>query len=111
MADKNLSILSLCQKAGKVASGEFGAESSIKSGRAWLVVVAGDASENTKKKFRNMAAFYQVRYVVLSDKDTLGALLGKAQRSVLTIEDQGMAKAFAQKNQISFDSEGGNGKG
>lgn len=49
---KALSMISLATKAGKVASGEFCTEKEVKSGRAYLVIVAGDASDNTKKKFQ-----------------------------------------------------------
>ena len=55
--DKVLSLISLATKAGRCASGEFLTESETKSGRAGLVVVAEDASENTKKKFRDMWNF------------------------------------------------------
>ena len=51
---KVLSLISLATKAGKVASGEFCTEKEIKSGNASLVMVAGDASDNTKKRFQNM---------------------------------------------------------
>ena len=56
--DKVLSLISLATKAGRCASGEFLTESETKSGRAGLVVVAEDASENTKKKFRDMCELF-----------------------------------------------------
>ena len=71
--DKVLSLISLATKAGRCASGEFLTESETKSGRAGLVVVAEDASENTKKKFRDMwCEFMYVPFISYSDKDTLG---------------------------------------
>lgn len=45
---KVLSMLGLAAKAGKVASGEFSTEKEVKSGNACLVIVAEDASDNTK---------------------------------------------------------------
>ena len=57
--NKALSMIGLATKAGKVASGEFCTEKEVKSGRAYLVIVADDASDNTKKKFQNMCDFYQ----------------------------------------------------
>lgn len=48
---KVLSMLGLAAKAGKVASGEFSTEKEVKSGNACLVIVAEDASDNTKKLF------------------------------------------------------------
>ena len=52
--DKVLSYLGLATKAGKIQSGEFSTEKSVKCGKAALVIVAEDASDNTKKKFKNV---------------------------------------------------------
>ena len=68
--NKALSMIGLATKAGKVASGEFCTEKEVKSGRACLVIVADDASDNTKKKFQNMCDFYQVPIYFYKDKDT-----------------------------------------
>ena len=45
--NKVLSLLGLATKAGKIASGEFSTEKSVKSGKGFLVLVAADASENS----------------------------------------------------------------
>ena len=55
--DRVLSLIGLATKAGKCASGEFMTENETKSGKAALVIVAEDASDNTKKKFRDMCKF------------------------------------------------------
>ena len=54
---KVLSLVGLATRAGKTVSGEFSTEKSVKSGKGYLVLVAGDASENTRKKFQNMCEF------------------------------------------------------
>ena len=92
--DKVLSLISLATKAGKTASGEFCTEKEVKTGRAALVIVAGDASENTKKKFRDMCEFYDVPIIFYSDKDTLGHAMGKQFRASLAILDEGFAKGI-----------------
>ena len=43
--DKALAMIGLAQKAGKIVSGEFATEKAVKTGKAALVIVAGDASE------------------------------------------------------------------
>lgn len=43
-------MLGLAMKAGKVVSGEFAVDKSIKDGSAWLVIIASDASDNTYQK-------------------------------------------------------------
>ena len=44
------SFLGLCMKAGKVTSGETGTLQNIQSGKAKLVIVSLDASDNTRKE-------------------------------------------------------------
>lgn len=89
MQDKFMGILGLSQRAGKVKSGEFSTEKSLKAGKAKLVILAGDASDNTKKKFRNMCAYRQVPCFEYGTKEELGHAIGKEERSSLSIEDEG----------------------
>ncbi len=91
---KVLSLISLATKAGKTASGEFCTEKEVKMGSAALVIVASDASENTKKKFKNMCEFYKVPIYFYEDKDTLGHAMGKEFRASLVIKDEGFAKGI-----------------
>ena len=93
---KALSLISLATKAGKTASGEFCTEKEIKTGMAALVIVAGDASDNTKKKFQNMCEFYEVPIYFYGDKDTLGHAMGKEFRASLAVTDPGFAKGIAK---------------
>ena len=92
--NKTLSMISLATKAGKTQSGEFLTEKIVKEGGAFLVIVAGDASDNTKKKFQNMCDFYEVPIYFYGDKDTLGHAMGKELRASLAITDEGFAKSI-----------------
>lgn len=92
--NKTLSLISLATKAGKTASGEFSTEKEVKSGTAELVIVAADASDNTKKKFKNMCNFYEVPVYFYGDKDTLGHAMGKEFRASLAVTDTGFAKGI-----------------
>lgn len=87
-------MISLATKAGKTVSGEFCTEKEVKAGKAALVIVAADASENTKKKFRNMCAYYHVPIYFYEDKDTLGHAMGKEFRASLAVLDAGFAKGI-----------------
>ncbi len=92
MLNKVLSLTGLAVRAGKVVSGEFAVENAIRDGKAWLVIVTEDASDNTKKKFRDKSAYYEVPYVVLGTKETLGHAIGKEMRASLAITDKGFAE-------------------
>ena len=103
---KALSMVSLATKAGKTVSGEFATEKAVKDASACLVIVAGDSSENTKKKFKNMCDFYEVPIYFYEDKDTLGHAMGKEFRASLAVIDYGFAKGImkhldAEQNTIA----------
>ncbi|MDO4942148.1 MAG: ribosomal L7Ae/L30e/S12e/Gadd45 family protein [Lachnospiraceae bacterium] len=91
------SFLGLAAKAGKVVSGEFSVERSIKSGHSYFVIVAEDASDNTKKMFDNMCNYYRVPLIYLGTKDELGHYIGKQYRASLSINDKGFADGMMKK--------------
>ena len=95
--DKVLSLIGLAMKAGRCASGEMMTENETKSGRAKLVIIASDASDNTKKKFRDMCKFYRVPICFYGDKDTLGHAMGKEFRASLAILDEGFADGILKE--------------
>ena len=66
--NKILSLVGLATKAGKTASGEFSTEKSVKEGKASLVIVSVESSENTKKKIYEYVYFLQGTYVSVRNK-------------------------------------------
>ena len=94
MSDKVLSMIGLAAKAGKLVSGEFSVETAIKKGKAFLVVCAADASEASKKSYRDAGAFYHVPVYVYGTKESLGKFSGKEYRSAAAVTDEGFAKAI-----------------
>ena len=95
--DKVLSMLGIAAKSGSIASGEFSTEKAVKDGKAYLVIVAGDASEHTQKMFRNMTDFYEVPMYLYGDKETLGHFIGKEFRASLAVTNEGLARSIEDK--------------
>ena len=91
--DKVLSLLGLAKKAGKLKSGEYCVETEIKKGRAKLVIVALDASENTKKSYSDMCNYKKVPIIFYENKDNLGQCTGSEERAAVVLLDEGFAKA------------------
>ena len=92
--NKGLSLLGLAFRSGNLVSGEFAAREAVRKKTAALIIVANDASDNTKKKFRNMCEFYEVPIYFYKDKDTLGHAMGKEMRASLAVLDEGLAKGI-----------------
>ncbi len=93
---KVLGTLGLAMKSGNVASGESMTEQAIRKGMAKLVIVAEDASANTKKKFGNSCSFYHVPIVVFGKKELLGNAIGKQFRASLAVLDEGLASSISK---------------
>ena len=100
------SMLGIAMKAGKVVSGEFATDKSIKEGSAFLVIIASDASDNTKKKFSNSCEFYEVPRFIYGTKEELGRAIGRDMRSSLAIRDEGFAKSLTKHLEIACNENG-----
>ena len=95
--DKVLSMISLATKAGKTVGGEFSVEKAVKEGRAKLVVVSAEASDNTKKKFTNMCTYYNVPIYFYGTKEELGHFMGKEFRASMAVLDDGFKNALEKQ--------------
>ena len=90
------SLLGIAMRAGKLVSGEDGTMIDLKKGKLNLVIVAADASNNTKKLFKDKSSFRHVNCIELSTKSDLGISIGKDSRAVIGIKDIGFANKIIQ---------------
>ncbi len=86
-----LNFIGLAKRAGKVAAGEVAVVATVQKKTTCLLILAVDASKNTKKKFNNSAQFYHIPIVEFASKEELGAAIGEEVRVVLSITDLGFA--------------------
>lgn len=100
-----LSSLGLCSKAGKLIYGvPMIIEAMQKGKKVYLVLEAGDTSDNTHKKITDKCGFYGVERIRLNtDGATLGSSVGKSGvLAAVAITDEGfyamMSKYFKQNN-------------
>ena len=87
-----LNFLGLAMRAGKVKTGESVLVAELKKHRLKLVLIAEDASDNTKKTLMNKCTTYKTPYRVVSNRYELGVAIGKEARVNIGITDQGFAK-------------------
>lgn len=86
-------MLGLAARGRNVVSGELQTLNAVKDGSAMLVIVAEDASENTKKLFSDKCSFYQVPLRRYGSREALGRAIGKEMRSSLAVIDAGLAQS------------------
>ena len=80
--NKIISMLGLCIRAGKLAYGSDMCEEKVKYKKVRLLIVAEDASENTKERFRRIAEQNHVRIYFYSTIDELSHQVGKNNKAV-----------------------------
>ena len=104
---KVYNLLGITTKSGKLVSGEFSTEKAVKEHKAVLVMVAEDASDNTKKMFTNMCTYYKVPIYFFGIKDDLGHAMGKEFRASLAVLDKGLADAIDKQLNMMQERCGG----
>ena len=96
MRDPFHQLLGLAFRARRVVTGDELVLRAVRRGRVRLVILAADASERTKKKWRDKCAFYAVPLVVTSDRMQLGEALGKHARVVIGVTDENFARRLRE---------------
>lgn len=108
MTEDNIcTFMGLAVRARQTFSGEYACEKAIKSDKAFLIIVARDASKNTKKKFFNSCNYYGVPYRELADKERLGHYCGKTARAVVAILGKGFADRLVEMIDSINENHGG----
>ncbi len=95
--DRILSLLGLAVRSRNLVSGEFSTEKAVKAGKAELVIVSGDASDNTKKLFTDKCRFYHIPFYLYASKEELGKAIGKDVRSSVAVMDKGLAETIIKR--------------
>ncbi|PSL51230.1 ribosomal protein L7Ae-like RNA K-turn-binding protein [Salsuginibacillus halophilus] len=91
-----LNFLGLTARAGCVISGEEVVLRAMQQHRVHLVLLAEDASPNTKKKMGDKCSTYNVPLCESAPRTELGRAIGKEQRVTLGITDAGFAAKLKQ---------------
>ncbi|SHI78991.1 Ribosomal protein L7Ae [Geosporobacter subterraneus DSM 17957] len=87
MPSKFFSLLGLAQRSGNLVTGEDTCEAYIKKGNIKLLIVAEDASANTKKKFHDLCSYRNIKMITYGDRDQMSHAIGKSNRAVYGIKD------------------------
>ena len=98
--DKIYSFLGLATRAGKIVSGDDSTLLELKKGNIKLVIVANDASDNTKKLFKDKENITEkIIYTV-----PLNLELYKQLPEIVQIKDKKFYKTdFKRKNGVGYE--------
>ncbi len=95
--EKIVDLLSMAQRANKIASGERAIDNAVREHQVRLLLIAADAATETKENYEKLAKQYNlvVRYVM--DRESLGQCLGKSFRAAAAVLDSGFSKALEER--------------
>lgn len=95
MSERLLNMLGLMRKASSIEIGETNTGIAARSGKAKLLVVAADASDNAKSRARGFAATKNTLSIDLPfTKEEISSHVGLPGCSMAAITDIGFANAF-----------------
>lgn len=89
--NKVLGTLGMAMRANKLGTGDAVIED-VRNKNAKLIVIAEDASDNTKKKIIDKCQFYGVDYVFIESGAVLSHAIGKTNRMAVSVKEEGFAK-------------------
>jgi ribosomal protein L7Ae-like RNA K-turn-binding protein len=89
-------LLGLARRAGKVESGDAAARSAIARKKAFLLLLADDSAQRTKKAFEELSASAGIPLYSFGSKIELGRSMGRPHRSVVAITERNLARAVVR---------------
>ena len=96
--DKILHLLGIARKAGRLEAGEEPVGACARAHQARLILVTGDAAENSARRAAHFAEAGQVPWVCLPhSKGEVGAAVGRSACAMLAVTDAGLASALAEQ--------------
>ena len=95
MSEKTLNLLGLMRKANAIAVGETNTGGAVRAGKAKLLLLAADASDNARSRARGFTHGRDIVTVTLPfTKDEIAAHVGVSGCAMAAITDIGFANAF-----------------
>ena len=89
-------MLGLAARAGMVISGTGRVREAVRDGRVRLVLLASDASRNSRDKLEPLLRAVGLPHGVIAGRAALGAAVGKAPLSAVGITDAKMARRIGE---------------
>lgn len=97
MKNKLLTYLGFAKKSGNLVTGYNTCVFTMSKGKAKLLIITEDISENTGKKILKEAEKHRVPYRVYGKSDELSHAAGKPGRSIFGIVDRNFAQIILKE--------------
>ena len=106
MNKRSLNYLGIAKRSGNLICGTDMVVKSLPSKTIKIILLASDASENTKDKIIKKAFYYQIQVCEIFDSYELSKAIGKDHVMVMAITDEGLKNAFLKEVEREGSYEG-----
>lgn len=90
--NKFFNFLGLTKRSGNVIEGYSKCDDERNKKSIYLFILSPDASENSRKKFKNHCINNNIKYIEDFTKEELGDAIGRLEVKILAIKDKNMAE-------------------
>lgn len=94
--DKIYSMLGIAYKGRNLVSGADACKIAVYNESARLIVLSEDTAKNTRKFFDDKCRRRGIPVIVFGNRELLGKSIGKGDRAVLAVLDDGLASAIVK---------------
>ena len=102
---KILGMLGLASRARKITFGTDSTLAEMQKNKIKLVIVAEDASERTKNKFKENAKKFNVPIIICGSIEELSQAIGKQNKAIIGIKESNIATEIERINRGDVNGE------
>ena len=87
-------LIGIATKAGKITAGSEACLEAIEKNIIKVMLIATDASERTKKLFKQKCIQFHIPIYEISSIENLSKAIGKSGKAVIGVKEKGLAQAI-----------------
>lgn len=106
LSRRSLNYLGIAKRSGNLICGTDMVIKNLTTGKIKIILLANDASNNTKDKIIKKAFYYQIQVYEVFSSVELSNAVGADHLMIMAITDDGLAKAFLKEVEREVAYEG-----
>lgn len=102
--NKFFNFLGLAKRSGNLIEGYSKCDEQRNKINFYLIILSNDASDSTKRKFRNHCIEKDIPLIEDFSKEELGNPIGRAEIKILAVKDKNMAEKLLSLYEIDKET-------
>ncbi len=94
MLNKIKTLMGFASKSGNISSGQEQVVRAVRMGKAKLVIMALDVSNNSRKMLKDKCTYYGVDLIEIMEREEISKCIGKKNKTCVSINESGFAESI-----------------